>query len=57
MVEKRRIKMARWWGRLGGKTVSHVASPRLIVKLLEAASQSVLPNISYKEAKVNHKTW
>jgi len=25
----KRVKMARWWDRLGGKTVSHVASPRL----------------------------
>ena len=44
----KRVKMARWWGRLGGETVTHVASPRLIDKLHEAASQSVVPNISAK---------
>ena len=53
----KRVKMARWWGRLGGKTVTHVASPRLIVKLHEAASQSIVPNISAKRLKVNPKTW
>jgi len=52
----KRVKMARWWGRLGGETVTHVASPRLIDKLHGAASQSIVPNISAKRLKVNPKT-
>ncbi len=40
---------------MGGETVTHVASPRLIVKLHEAALQLILPNISSKRLKVNTK--
>jgi hypothetical protein len=49
--------MARWWVPSGGGNgITHMASPRLIVKLHKAASQLILPNISYKDVKVNHKT-
>ena len=50
-----RIKMARWWVRLGGETGPHVASPRLYSLAAYCQFNFHLYTISDNEQKVNHK--